>query len=165
MTQLTFKGNPLHTLGSLPEAGTKAPNFKATKSDLSDISLDQFLGKKVVLNIFLSLDTATCAQSVRQFNDIASKQANVVVLCISADLPFAQSRFCTTEGLKNVIPLSVFRHKQLGELYGVTISDGPLTGLLSRAVVVIDEKGTILYTEHVAEATHEPNYQAALKFL
>lgn len=165
MTKITLKGNPVNTVGTLPAKGQMAPDFKATKTDLSETSLQDFKGKKIILNIFPSLDTPVCATSVRKFNESASQLKNTVVLCISADLPFAQARFCGAEGLKNVIPLSVFRHSEFGKNYGVTIVDGPLAGLLSRAVVVIDENGNIAYNEQVSEITKEPDYQVALTAL
>jgi thiol peroxidase len=165
MSKITFKGNPINTVGALPKVGSKAPDFKLTKSDLSDVSLKDFNGKKVILNIFPSIDTSVCATSVRKFNDEASKLQNTVVLCISVDLPFAQSRFCGAEGLKNVVTASELRARSFGESYGVRIADGPLAGLLSRAVVVVDEKGNVSYTEHVPEIAQEPNYNAALNAL
>lgn len=160
MTTITLKGQPLHTSGSLPETGTVAPDFTVTKTDLAEIHLKNFLGKKIILNIFPSLDTETCACAMIHFNDIAKKYPDLMVLCISADLPFAQNRFCAAEHLDNVIPASVFRHPGLGKDYGVLINDGPLEGLLSRAVVVIDEKGKIIYTQQIPEVTDEPDYQA-----
>lgn len=165
MSKITFKNNPVRTTGSLPAVGSQAPNFSLTKTDLSDVSLKDFLGKKIILNIFVSLDTSVCAASVRQFNQQAEKLDDVVILCISADLPFAHARFCTTEGLQHVISLSDFRHKEFGELYGVRIIDGVLAGLLSRAIVVLDATGKIVYIEQVPEITQEPNYQAALDAL
>ena len=165
MTTITLKGNPIHTIGTLPAVGSTAPDFTLTKTDLSDITLKTYAGKKVVLNIFPSLDTPTCATSVRHFNEAASKLNNTAILCISADLPFAQNRFCGAEGLTNVIPVSTFRHSEFGKNYGVTITDGPIAGLLSRAVVVLDETGKVLYTQQVPEIADEPNYADALKAL
>jgi len=165
MAQLTFKGNPVITAGELPTAGTQTPGFVLTGGDLSDVSLANFAGQKVVLNIFPSIDTPVCAASVRRFNEAAGSMSDTKVLCISADLPFASGRFCTTEGLENVISLSTFRSPQFGKDYGVEITEGPLRGLLSRAVVIINKSGTVLYTEHVAEITEEPDYEAALKAL
>ena len=162
MAKITLKGKPINTIGNLPPLGSKIPNFIATKTDLTEIGLNDFQGKKVVLNIFPSLDTATCAMSVRKFNEAANKLKNTVILCVSADLPFAQQRFCGTENLKNVIPLSVFRHQEFGKNYGVTIVDGPLQGLLARAVVIVDEDGKAIYTQQVSEIVDEPDYQAAL---
>lgn len=140
MATITFKGNPVHTIGELPRVNSKAPDFRLVKTDLSEVSLKDFAGKKLVLNIFPSIDTPVCVTSVRTFNAEASKRANTVVLCISADLPFAQARFCGAEGLDDVVPLSVFRSDSFGRDYGVTIIDGPLEGLMARAVVIINEK-------------------------
>jgi len=165
MAKITFKGNAAHTAGTLPAVGSAAPDFKLTKSDLSDASLKDYLGKKVVLNIFPSLDTPVCAASVRRFNAEASKLDNTVVLCISRDLPFAQGRFCTAEGLNNVISASEYRDSSFSDAYGVRIQDGPLAGLLSRAVVVVDESGKVKYTEQVPEIVHEPDYGKALAAL
>lgn len=165
MTQITLKGNPINTIGSLPKTETKAPDFTLVKDDLSVKSLSDYKGKRVVLNIFPSIDTGTCAASVRHFNAEASKLENTVVLCISKDLPFAQARFCGAEGLNDVHNLSDFRTGQFGKDYGVEIVDGPLAGLESRAVVVIDEEGTIIYTQQVGEIVDEPNYDMALAVL
>jgi thiol peroxidase len=163
MAKITLKGNSIQTAGSLPAIGSQAPDFKLTKTDLSDASLKDFAGKKVILNIFPSLDTSVCAASVRKFNSEAEKLPNTVVLCISRDLPFAHSRFCTTEGLKNVISLSELRDGSFSKAYGVKIIDGPLAGVLSRAVVVLDATGKVVYAEQVPEITQEPDYAAALK--
>jgi len=165
MATITLKGNPIHTAGNLPAVGTKAPDFKLVKSDLSEASLSDFHGKKVILNIFPSLDTSVCATSIRKFNAEASKLDNTVVLCISRDLPFAHGRFCSTEGLKNVVPLSEFRNDNFGKAYGVKIEDSGMAGLLSRAVVVVDESGKVTYTEQVPEITQEPDYEKAIKAL
>ncbi len=165
MTQITFKGNPIHTCGKLPAIGSQAPDFVLTKTDLSDVSLKDFAGKRIVLNIFPSIDTSVCASSVRKFNEEAQQLRNTVVLCASLDLPFAHSRFCGAEGLDNVISVTELRKRAFGEDYGVRIVDGPLAGLLSRAVVIIDEHGKVLYTEQVPEIAQEPNYKAALKAL
>ena len=162
MATITLRGNPIHTAGDLPKVGEKAPDFKLTGSDLKDVSLATFAGKKKILNIVPSLDTPTCATSTRHFNEDAGKLANTVVLVISNDLPFAQKRFCTTEGLANVVPLSELRTRDFGADYGVRLSDGPLAGLLSRAVVVIDEHDKVVYTEQVPEIAQEPDYQKAL---
>jgi thiol peroxidase len=162
MATVTLKGNTIHTSGDLPGVGSKAPTFKLTKADLSDLSLEELSGKKIILNIFPSIDTAVCATSVRKFNEKASSLSNTSVLCISRDLPFAQARFCGAEGLKNVITLSEMKDKNFGDSYGLTIKDGPLTGLLARSVVVLDENGSIIYTELVPEITQEPNYEKAL---
>ena len=165
MAQVTLKGTPVKTSGELPAVGAAAPDFTLTKMDLSGLSLSGLKGKRVVLNIFPSIDTATCAQSVRDFNKRANEVSNSAILCISADLPFAQKRFCGAEGLEQVIPLSDFRNKQFGGDYGVTILDGALRGLLARAVVVLDENGKVIYTELVSEIANEPDYSAALKAL
>lgn len=165
MAQITLKGNAINTLGNLPKIGTKAPNFELVANDLSVKTLSDFAGKKVVLNIFPSLDTATCAASVRRFNAEASKLENTVVLCISKDLPFAQARFCGAEGLDKVHTLSDFRNGNFGKSYNVEIVDGPLAALESRAVVVVDEKGTVTYAQQVPEIVDEPNYEEALKAL
>jgi thiol peroxidase len=165
MAHITLKGNPVETIGTLPAKGSEAPFFCLVKTDLSEAGSADFESKRIVLNIFPSLDTAVCAASVRHFNQDVAKLDNTVVLCVSADLPFAHNRFCEVEGLKNVIPLSVFRSPEFGRDYGVTITSGPLKGLLSRAVVVIDADGKVIYTEQVPEITQEPDYEAALKVL
>src|SRR5690554_5764283 len=154
---ITLKGNAVHTVGQLPKLNSEAIDFTLVASDLSEKSLSDFKGKFVVLNIFPSLDTGTCANSVRTFNQKAASLNNTVVLGISKDLPFAMGRFCTTEGIENVIPLSDFR-SDLGHLYGVQMADGPLKGLLSRAVIVVDPLGKIIYEEQVPEITEEPDY-------
>lgn len=165
MATITFKGNPVHTVGNLPAQSSTAPAFTLTKTDLSEVSLKDLAGKYVVLNIFPSMDTPTCATSTRKFNSEANKLDNAHVLCISMDLPFAQKRFCAAEGLDKVMPLSAFRHAEFGDKYGVKIADGPLAGLLSRAVVVIDPQGKVIYTQQVAEIADEPDYAAALAAL
>ncbi|MDP2646398.1 MAG: thiol peroxidase [Desulfobacterales bacterium] len=165
MARITLKGNPFETIGQLPSLKAPAPSFTLTKKDLSDCSLDSLSGKKVVLNIFPSIDTPVCAASVRRFNKEAGELENTVVLCISADLPFAHQRFCETEGLKNVVSLSVFRSPDFGKDYGATITDGPLRGLLSRAIIIIDPAGKVAYTEQVPEIAQEPDYGAALRVL
>ncbi len=165
MAQITLQGNPINTIGNLPKNGSKAPDFQLTKTDLSNASIADFSGKWLVLNVFPSIDTETCAMSVRRFNAEAEKLKNTSVLCISADLPFAQGRFCGAEGLERVITLSMMRDKKFGEDYGLTIVDGPLAGLLSRAIVIINESGDVIYSEQVPEITQEPNYEAALKAL
>lgn len=165
MATVTLGGATVHVKGNFPKTGAKAPEFTLVKSDLSELSLSSLKGKKVVLNIFPSLDTKVCAMSVRKFNDLASKMKNTVVLAISKDLPFAHARFCSTEGIENVIGLSAFRNASFGEDYGVALADGPLAGLLARAVIVLDEEGKVVYTELVPEITHEPNYDEALKHL
>lgn len=159
--EITFKNNTVNTVGELPAVGTQAPNFNLTAGDLSMTTLEDFKGKKVILNIFPSLDTGVCAASVRQFN-AASDTTGIPVLCISADLPFPHSRFCTTEGLDKVIPLSVFRSPDFGQEYGLKMVDGPLAGLLARAVLIIDEDSKVTYAELVPEITQEPNYEAVL---
>lgn len=165
MAEITLGGNPIHTLGELPAVGTKAPDFSLTANDLSVKRLTDFSGKKVILNIFPSLDTSTCATSVRTFNEKASSLDKTVVICVSRDLPFAQSRFCGAEGLKNVITLSDFANGSFGKDYALEITDGPMAYLHSRAIVVIDENGTISYTEQVGEIADEPNYEAAISSL
>ncbi|WP_308993347.1 thiol peroxidase [Mariniflexile litorale] len=165
MATVTLKGTPIETSGELPKVGTKAPDFTLTATDLSSKSLSDFAGNKLVLNIFPSVDTGTCAQSVRQFNQEASELKNTKVLCISHDLPFALNRFCGAEGLNNVISLSDYKEGTFGKSYGVNFITGPLEALHSRSVVVLDENGTVLYTEQVAETVNEPNYKAALEAL
>ena len=164
MATVTLKGNPFHTNGDLPATGSKAPAFSLVKTDLSEVSASSLAGKRIVLNIFPSVDTPTCAQSVRTFNAQASSLNNTVVVCASQDLPFALARFCGAEGLNNVIPASAFR-SSFGADYGVKLVDGPLAGLTARAVVVLDTDGKVLHTELVSEVAHEPNYDAALKVL
>lgn len=164
MATVTLKGNPFNTNGNLPAAGSKAPAFKLVKTDLSEVSSTDLVGKRVVLNIFPSVDTPTCAQSVRTFNSQASALDNTLVVCVSQDLPFALARFCGAEGLDKVIPASAFRSEFAAD-YGVKLVDGPLTGLTARAVVVLDAEGKVLHTELVSEVAHEPNYDAALKVL
>ena len=163
MAKITFKGNPVNTSGNLPSKGTKAPDFSLVKSDLGSLSLSELKGKKVILNIFPSLDTSVCAATVRKFNQMASGIKNVTVLGISKDLPFAHSRFCSTEGITNLITLSGFRDREFGKAYGIDYIDGPMAGLYARGIVVIDESGTVVYTQQVPEHTHEPDYEAALK--
>ncbi len=165
MAQITLQGNSINTIGNLPEKGTKAADFTLVKNDLSMGSLSNYKGKKVVLNIFPSLDTGTCAASVRRFNQEASKLENTVVLCISKDLPFAQARFCGAEGLEEVINFSDFRTGEFGKAYGVEIADGPLAGLESRAVVIVDEEGIVTYTQQVPEIVDEPDYESVLAAL
>ncbi len=165
MAQITLHDNPINTVGTLPKIKTKAPAFQLTNADLSDASLSDFTGKRLVLNIFPSIDTGVCATAVRRFNAEAEKLENTAVLCISADLPFAQARFCGAEGLDKVITLSAMRDRKFGEDYGVTITDGPLASLFSRAIVIVDENGIVTYTEQVPEITQEPDYEAALKSL
>ena len=165
MAEIKLKGNSINTTGNLPKVGESAPTFTLTKTDLSDVTNKDFVGKRVVLNIFPSIDTAVCASSVRKFNAEASKIANTVVLCVSTDMPFALGRFCGAEGLKDVIPVSELRKREFGENYGVRIVDGPLAGVFSRAVVVLDESSKVVYTEQVPEITQEPDYAKALEKL
>ncbi len=165
MAQITFKGNAVHTAGSLPKTGAAAPDFKLTKSDLADVSLKDLKGKRVILNIFPSIDTPVCATSVRRFNQEAAKLQNTVVLCISKDLPFAQKRFCGAEGLENVVTASEYRDTSFSDAYRVKMVDSPLAGLFSRAIVVIDEAGKVKYTEQVPEIAQEPDYAKALAAL
>jgi len=165
MATITLKGNTIHTSGNLPAIGSQAPDFNLTKTDLSNSTLSDFKGSKVVLNIFPSIDTGTCAASVRQFNNEAAELDNTKVLCISRDLPFAQARFCGAEGIENVINLSDYGTGNFGRDYGLQITDGPLQYLHSRAVIVLDESGRVKYTEQVPEIVDEPNYKAALEAL
>lgn len=165
MAKVKLAGNPVNTKGELPPKGKKAPKAKLVKNNLQETTLDDFKGKKIVMNVFPSLDTSTCATSVRKFNTLANEMDNTVVLAISKDLPFAMERFCTTEGLENVIPLSAFRSPEFGSDYGMEIVDGPLAGLLARSIIVIDENGDVIYEELVPEITEEPNYTAVLEVL
>jgi thiol peroxidase len=165
MASITLGGNPIHTNGSLPQVGSKAIDFQLVKNDLSEATLADFTGIKLVLNIFPSIDTGTCATSVRTFNAKASALENTKVLCISRDLPFAQKRFCGAEGLENVVNLSDFKEGSFGKNYGLEIVDGPLAGLHSRVVIIIDENGVVKYAEQVGEIADEPNYDAALAAL
>lgn len=165
MAQITLHGSLVHTIGTLPAKGTRASEWILTKTDLTDVSLKDFGKKKAVLNIFPSIDTPVCALSVRRFNAAASNMPDTVVFCISMDLPFAHARFCGAEGLQNVVSLSAFRRKSFGTDYGVTITDGPLEGLFSRAVVVLDENRKVLHAQQVPEISQEPDYDAALEAL
>lgn len=165
MANITLGGNPIHTTGTLPEVNSKAPSFKLIQNDLSTSTLSDFAGSRLVLNIFPSIDTGTCATSVRKFNEKASNLENTKVLCISRDLPFAQKRFCGAEGLENVVNLSDFKDGSFGTDYGLEIADGVLAGLHSRVVIVVDDKGNVIYTEQVPEIANEPNYEAALAVL
>jgi thiol peroxidase len=165
MAKTALKGNPVNTIGELPVKGKTAPEFKLVKTDLSESGPADFKGKKLLLNIFPSLDTGVCATSVRKFNEKAAGMNNTVVLAISKDLPFAMGRFCTTEGIKNLTTLSGFRDSNFGKAYGVDMVDGPLAGLYARSVVVIDENGKVIYTELVPEITQEPDYEKAIKAL
>jgi len=159
MSTTKFKGTDVHTNGELPAVGSQAPDFVLVNGSLQEIHLSDFKGKKVLLNIFPSLDTATCATSVRKFNKWVSEKENTVVICISKDLPFAQGRFCGAEGLENVITASDFRYNTFATDYGVLLTDGVLQGLMSRSVVAVDENGKVLYNELVSEITNEPNYE------
>jgi thiol peroxidase len=163
MASITLKGNTIHTNGNLANKGDKAPDFKLTANDLSTKTLADFSGKKIILNIFPSIDTGTCAASVRNFNKEAANLHNTIVLCISRDLPFAQARFCGAEGIDNAITLSDFATGNFGKDYGLEIIDGPLAHLHSRAIIVLDENGTVVYSEQVPEIVDEPNYENALK--
>lgn len=165
MAKITLKGNPVNISGNLPLKGKQAPDFSLAKSDLSNLKLSELMGKKVILNISPSLDTSVCATSVRKFNQLAAGKTNVLVLAITKDLPFAHSRFCTTEGITNVVTLSGFRNKDFGKTYGIDILDGPFEGLYARSIVVIDESGKVVYTQLVPEIATEPDYDAALAAL
>jgi len=165
MANITLGGSPIHTIGDLPTVGSKAPDFKLTGGDLKDLSLKDFAGKKKVLNIVPSLDTAVCATSARRFNESAGKLPGTVVLVVSSDLPFASKRFCAAEGLQNVVPLSMMRSRDFAKAYGVLMTDGGLAGICARAVVVLDEKDQVVHTELVPEIKQEPNYDAALAAL
>lgn len=164
MASITLKGNAISTVGELPAVGSEAPNFNLTKTDLSQLSLADLKGKSVVLNIFPSIDTPVCAVSTRSFHEKAAELENAVVVCVSKDLPFAHKRFCEAEGISSekVIPTSDFRDPEFGKSYGVTISDGPIAGVLSRAIVVIDGAGKVVHTEQVPEIAQEPDYAKAL---
>jgi thiol peroxidase len=165
MATVRFKGTPVHTSGELPAVGALAPDVTLTNADLADVAISTWRGKRVVLNIFPSLDTGTCAMSVRRFNAEAVKMDNTVVLCVSRDLPFAQARFCGAEGLKNVVTLSDMRAPDFGKKYGVTLTDGPLAGLFARAVVVLDVDGKVMYAQLVEEIANEPDYQPVVQLL
>ena len=165
MAQITLQGNPINTNGELPAVGSQAPVFSLTNGELQDVGLDAFAGKKKLLNIVPSLDTGVCATSTRKFNESAAAHPDTAVLVISADLPFASGRFCSTEGLENVVPLSLMRSKKFAKDYGILITDGPLAGITGRAVVVLDAENKVLYTELVPEITQEPDYDKALAAL
>jgi len=165
MATITLRGNPIHTSGELPRAGSESTGFRLVDANLKDATLHDYAGKRKVLNIFPSIDTPTCAMSVRKFNEKAAALKDTVVLCISADLPFAQKRFCGAEGLSNVVTLSLMRGHNFARDYGVLIEDGPLAGLTARAVVVLDTDNKVLHSELVPEIAQEPNYEAALKAL
>jgi len=165
MAEITLKGNKIKTVGDLPSVGDFAPDFTLIKNDLSRVSLKDFAGTRLVLNIFPSLDTATCAMSVKKFNEKAASLENTKVLCISRDLPFAQARFCGAEGIENVITLSDFTRGEFGKNYKLEIIEGPLAYLHSRAVIIVDENGKVIYNQQVPEITNEPDYDAALSVL
>lgn len=165
MAKVTLQGQTINTVGDLPGVGERAPDFVLTKTDLSDMSLQDVEGKRVILNIFPSVDTSVCATTVRRFNAEINKVDNAIVLCVSLDLPFAHARFCGAEGLENVISVSEMRNRDFGDRYGVRITDGPLAGLLARAVVILDENGKVLYTQLVPEITEEPDYHKAMAVL
>ena len=165
MTKVTMMGNPIEVKGHFPQKGEKVENVHFTNKDLADVSLGDFSGKRKVLNIFPSIDTGVCATSVRIFNQRATTLENTVVLCISADLPFAQARFCGAEGIKNVQTLSTFRHKSVHDTLGVNITTGPIAGLTARAVIILDENNNVIHSELVSEIKNEPNYDAALTVL
>lgn len=165
MATITLKGNPIHTLGELPSTGAAAPDFQLVQSNLATLSLETLKGKKVVLNIFPSLDTDVCAASVRKFNAQAAGLVNTVVVCVSKDLPFAHKRFCVAEGIENVLTASDFRDGGFGRSYGITITDGPLEGLHGRAVVVLNEDAKVIYSEMVPEIVQEPDYDKAIAAL
>lgn len=165
MATLTFKGSPIHTIGALPIIGRPCPPFTLTRADLSEVSSVDLEGQRVILNIFPSLDTTICAKGVRTFDARASEVPNMVVLCVSRDLPFAQARFCKAEDITDVVPASTFRHPEFGNDFGVTMVDGPLRGLLARALVVLDENGTVVHTELVPELACEADYDGALDII
>ena len=165
MAQIKHRGNPINTNGDLPKVGSKAPDFKLVDASLKDVTLANFKGKKKLLNIFPSIDTPTCAMSTRKFNEHAAKNDNVAIIMVSADLPFAQSRFCSAENTKNVKTLSMMRGREFAENYGVLIKDGLLAGVTARAVVVLDGNNVVRYTELVSDIKNEPNYDAALAAL
>jgi thiol peroxidase len=165
MATITLQGNEIHTNGELPKVGSSAPEFRLVDKNLQDVTLDTYEGKKKLLNIVPSLDTPVCAESTRKFNQYANEHADTVMLMISADLPFAMSRFCGSEGLDNVVNLSLMRGREFATDYGVLIEDGPLAGITARAVVVLDENNTVVYRQLVPEIGQEPDYEAALKAL
>jgi thiol peroxidase len=162
MAKITHVGAPVNTSGTLPAVGSKAPDFNLVKSDLSNLKLSDLKGKKVILSIFPSQETGICSASIRKFNQLAAGKKNTTVLGISKDLPFAHKRFCESEGIQNVITLSGYRDQTFGKAYGVDTLDGPFAGLYARSIVIVDENGTVVYTEQVPETAQEPNYDAAL---
>ncbi|HOX26967.1 MAG TPA: thiol peroxidase [Candidatus Krumholzibacteria bacterium] len=165
MAKFKLKGNPFNTVGSLPAAGTRAPDFTLVGANLAPVALADYAGRRVILNVFPSLDTDVCAASVRRFNEEAARLDRVTVLCISMDLPFAAGRFCAAEGIEHVVTASDFREGAFGRAYGMRIADGPLAGLLARSVILLDGSGKVMYTELVPETTQEPNYGAVLALL
>ena len=165
MADILFKGNPIKTAGEIPQPGDVAPEFKLTGIDMQDKQLSDYRGKKLILNIFPSIDTGVCAASVRKFNQEAAGLDDTIVLCISKDLPFAQKRFCGAEGIDNVVMLSEFKDQNFSREYHITMTEGPLAGLMSRAIVVVDPEGSVVYSEQVPEITQEPDYDTALKNL
>lgn len=165
MAEFTIGGNVIHSAGNLPAAGQKAPDFTLTGTDLKDFGLSQYSGKNIILNIFPSIDTGVCATSVRRFNQLASGMQNTVVICVSKDLPFAHRRFCGAEGIENVVMASQFRNTSFSDAYGVDMVEGPLVGLMSRAVVVIGTDGSVKYSEQVSDIGTEPDYDLSLKAL
>jgi thiol peroxidase len=165
MAKLTLKGAPVTSSGNLPTVGSKAPDFKLVKSDLTDLKLSDLKGKKVILSIFPSQETGTCSASLRRFNQIASGKKNVIVLGISKDLPFAHKRFCESEGIANVVTLSGYRDQEFGKLYGVDVLNGIFNGLYARCVIIVDETGKVAYTQQVMEMANEPDYEAVLAAL
>lgn len=165
MAEVKLKGNPIHTTGNLPPLHTKAPDFTLVDKDLKDRKLSEFSGKKKLISVVPSLDTPTCSTMTKHFNEVAKKNPNIVIITVSADLPFAQKRFCESEHVHNVLTLSMMRNKDFGKAYGLLIQDGPVAGLLARCVLVLDEKDHVLYSELVPELSSEPNYHNALKSL
>ena len=165
MAKVTLKGQEVRTSGELPAVGSKAPDFTLTKTDLTDTTFADFAGKNIVLNIFLSLDTSTCAMSVRRFNEMAASLKDTVVLCVSEDLPFAQKRFCGVEEIENAITLSAYRYRAFANNYGVRILYGPMKSLMARSVVIINKMGRVIYTEQVPDISQEPDYESALAVL
>lgn len=165
METVHFQGAPCHTYGSVPRPGETAPCFKLTSKDLADVTCKDFAGKRIVLNVFPSLDTPVCAASVRRFNEEAAKVKDTAVVCVSMDLPFAEQRFCVANGIENCVVTSAFRSPEFAKEYGLEIVDGPLKGLLARAVIIIDTDGRVIFTDLVEEITHEPDYEAAVAML
>ena len=165
MAAITLQGNEIHTNGDLPAIGDKAPDFLLVDKDLNDVNLSAYVGKKKLISIVPSLDTPVCATSTKKFNDFAAERSDVVILTVSADLPFAMSRFCTSEGVSNVVALSMMRNQDFASNYGVLIQDGPLAGITARAIVVLDTENDVIYTELVGEIANEPDYDAALAAL